>query len=34
VEAIPRHTEVPDLLARKISRKLSVPEIGRSGPAV
>ncbi len=34
VEAIPRHTEVPDLLARKICRKLSVPESGRSGSAV
>ena len=34
VEAVPRHTEVPDLLARKISRKLGVPEIGRSGSAV
>jgi hypothetical protein len=29
VEAVPRHTEVPDLLARKIGRGLSVPEIGR-----
>jgi mRNA interferase HicA len=29
VEAVPRHTEVPDLLARKICRALSVPEIGR-----
>jgi predicted RNA binding protein YcfA (HicA-like mRNA interferase family) len=28
-EAIPRHTEVADLLARKICRGLSVPEIGR-----
>ncbi|MCH8963199.1 MAG: type II toxin-antitoxin system HicA family toxin [Bacteroidetes bacterium] len=28
-EAIPRHTEIPDLLARKICRGLSVPEIGR-----
>ena len=26
VEAVPRHTEVSDLLARKICRKLSVPE--------
>ena len=26
VEAIPRHTEVPDLLARKICRGLSVRE--------
>jgi mRNA interferase HicA len=29
VEAVPRHTEVPDLLARKICRALGVPEIGR-----
>ena len=29
VEAVPRHTEVRDLLARKICRGLSVPEIGR-----
>ena len=29
VEAIPRHTEIPDVLARKIGRGLSVPEIGR-----
>ena len=29
VEAIPRHTEIPDVLARKICRGLSVPEIGR-----
>ena len=29
VEAVPRHTEVPDLLARKICRKLAVPEIGK-----
>ena len=29
VEAVPRHTEVQDLLARKICRGLSVPEIGR-----
>ncbi|HYE18809.1 MAG TPA: type II toxin-antitoxin system HicA family toxin [Tepidisphaeraceae bacterium] len=29
VEAVPRHTEVPDVLARKICRGLSVPEIGR-----
>jgi len=34
VEAIPRHTEVPDLLARKICRKLSVPEVGKHGSAV
>ena len=29
VEAVPRHTEIPDRLARKICRGLSVPEIGR-----
>jgi predicted RNA binding protein YcfA (HicA-like mRNA interferase family) len=28
VEAIPRHTEIPNNLARKICRNLSVPEIG------
>ncbi len=28
-EAVPRHTEIPDLLARKICRGLSLPEIGR-----
>ena len=28
-EAVPRHTEVPNVLARKICRGLSVPEIGR-----
>jgi len=28
-EAVPRHTEVADLLARKICRRLSVPELGR-----
>ncbi len=28
VEAIPRHTEIVDRLARKICRALSVPEIG------
>ena len=26
VEAVPRHTEIPDRLARKICRRLSVPE--------
>ena len=30
VEAVPRHVELPDLLARKICRGLSVPEVGRS----
>jgi hypothetical protein len=34
VEAVPRHTEVPDVLARKICRNLSVPEIGRPGSTV
>ncbi|MEL7362016.1 MAG: type II toxin-antitoxin system HicA family toxin [Bacteroidota bacterium] len=29
VEAVPRHTEVANILARKICRGLSVPEIGR-----
>ena len=28
VEAVPRHTEVSNVLARKICRNLSVPEIG------
>jgi mRNA interferase HicA len=28
-EAVPRHTETPDVLARKICRGLSVPEVGR-----
>jgi hypothetical protein len=29
MEAVPRHTEIPDKLARKICRGLSVPHIGR-----
>lgn len=29
VEAVPRHTEIADRLARKICRGLSVPEAGR-----
>lgn len=29
VEAVPRHTEIADLLARKICRGLSIPQIGR-----
>ena len=29
VEAVPRHIEIADRLARKICRGLSVPEIGR-----
>ncbi|MFQ5548858.1 MAG: type II toxin-antitoxin system HicA family toxin [Woeseia sp.] len=28
VEAVPRHSEIPNLLERKILRNLSVPEIG------
>lgn len=28
-EAVPRHTEIPDLLARKICRGLGIPELGR-----
>lgn len=31
VEAIPRHNEIVDQLARKICRALSIPEIGRTG---
>jgi hypothetical protein len=26
-EAVPRHTEIPNLLARKICRNLGVPEV-------
>jgi hypothetical protein len=29
-EAVPRHTEIPDNLARKICRGLSLPEIGKA----
>jgi mRNA interferase HicA len=29
MEAVPRHNEIADLLARKICRGLSVPELGR-----
>jgi len=29
VEAVPRHSEISDALARKICRGLSVPEIGK-----
>ena len=29
VESIPRHTEIPDILARKIFSNLSVPDIGK-----
>ena len=28
VEAVPRHTEVPNVLARKICRGLGIPELG------
>jgi mRNA interferase HicA len=28
VEAVPRHTEIPNILARKVCRGLGVPEIG------
>ena len=28
VEAVPRHVEIPNLLARKICRGLGIPEIG------
>jgi mRNA interferase HicA len=30
VEAIPRHTEIPNLLAQKICRHLSIPVIGQA----
>ena len=29
VEAVPRHIEITDRLARKICRSLSIPEVGR-----
>lgn len=29
MQAVPRHSEVPDSLAQRICRGLSVPEIGR-----
>jgi mRNA interferase HicA len=29
VEAVPRHTEIANVLARKIARGLGVPEIGQ-----
>ena len=28
VEAVPRHTEIPNKLVRKICRRLGIPEIG------
>ncbi len=31
VEAIPRHVEIPNRLATKICRGLSVPEAGKTG---
>ncbi|HSF15791.1 MAG TPA: type II toxin-antitoxin system HicA family toxin [Vicinamibacteria bacterium] len=31
VEAVPRHNEISDRLARKICRGLSIPEIGKQG---
>lgn len=30
-EAVPRHSEVPDILARKICRCLSIPVLGKDG---
>lgn len=27
VEAVPRHVEIPNLLARRICRSLSIPEV-------
>lgn len=29
VQAVPRHTEIPNALARSICRGLDIPEIGR-----
>jgi mRNA interferase HicA len=29
VEAVPRHVEIPDVLARKICRGLAIPEVGK-----
>lgn len=29
IEAVPRHTEIPNILARKICRGLSIVEIGK-----
>ncbi len=28
VEAVPRHTEIPNQLAKRICRRLSLPELG------
>jgi predicted RNA binding protein YcfA (HicA-like mRNA interferase family) len=33
IEAVPRHVEISDKLARKICRGLAVPEIGRDSAA-
>ncbi|HXJ91718.1 MAG TPA: type II toxin-antitoxin system HicA family toxin [Terriglobia bacterium] len=33
VEAVPRHTEVPNRLAAKICRGLSLPEPGKGEPS-
>ena len=30
IETLPRHVEIPDKLARKICKGLSLPEIGKS----
>jgi predicted RNA binding protein YcfA (HicA-like mRNA interferase family) len=32
VEAVPRHVEIPNLLAKKICEALSIPVIGESKP--
>ncbi|HET7560516.1 MAG TPA: type II toxin-antitoxin system HicA family toxin [Limnochordia bacterium] len=32
-ETVPRHTEIPDKLAHKICRGLSVPELGKGTDA-
>jgi mRNA interferase HicA len=29
VQAVPRHIEIPNILARKICRELGIPEIGK-----
>ena len=29
IEAVPRHNEISDVLARKICRSLGVPELGK-----
>jgi mRNA interferase HicA len=30
-EPVPRHNEIPDLLAKKICRSLGIPDPGRNG---